>query len=42
LEDKYFLCFVSLHVSSKTFAVIGWKELQQLVRTKRIQYQVNF
>ena len=42
LENKYFLCFVSLHASSKTFAVIGWKELQQLVRTKRIQYQVNF
>lgn len=42
LENKYFLCFVSLHSSSTMFTVVGWAELKRLIRTKRIQYQVNF
>jgi len=42
LEGKYFLCFVSLHSSSKAFALVGWTDLKQLFRTKRIQYHVNF
>jgi len=41
LEDKYFLCFVSLHPKSNKHALVGWTELRKLIKTKRIQYQVN-
>lgn len=41
LEDKYFLCFVSLHPDSRSHALVGWNELKKLTRNKRIQYQIN-
>lgn len=41
LEDKYFLCFVSLHPESAKHVLVGWTELRKLIKTKRIQYQVN-
>ncbi len=41
LEGKYFLCLVSLHKDSAPYCLVGWRELKELVQTKRIQYQIN-
>jgi len=41
LEDKYFLCFVSLNEESRGHSLVGWTALRTLIRTKRIQYQIN-
>src|SRR5256885_1956562 len=41
LEGKYFLCFVSLHKDSRSFVLVGWKELRTRIQNRRIQYQIN-
>jgi hypothetical protein len=40
-EDKYFLCLVCLNEKSRGFHLLGWTELNELTRNKRIQYQIN-
>ena len=40
-EGKYFLCFVCLNEKTPGHCLLGWKELQDLVQNKRIQYQIN-
>lgn len=41
LGDKYKFCFVSLHPESHPFALLSIPELEAIMRTKRIQYQIN-
>lgn len=41
LGERFKFCFVSLHESSKTFKLITLTELEKIIRTKRIQYQIN-
>lgn len=41
LNGKYLLCFVSLHPDSEGFCLTNWDELQKLIQTKRVQYQIN-
>lgn len=41
LGDKFLFCFVSLHPESKKYALITLNELNKIIRTKRIQYQIN-
>lgn len=41
LGDKYLFCFVSLHPESMKYALISLNELNKIIRTKRIQYQIN-
>lgn len=41
LGDKYLFCFVSLHPESKSYELLTLLELEKLMRTKRIQYQIN-
>ena len=40
-EDKFRFCFVSLHKDSKSFKLLTLKELNSIIKTKRIQYQIN-
>ncbi|MCU1284777.1 MAG: hypothetical protein JWO13_1127 [Acidobacteriales bacterium] len=40
-EDKYFLCFVCLNEKSPGVELIGWTKLHNLIRNKRVQYQIN-
>jgi hypothetical protein len=40
-EDKYFLCLVCLNKKSPGFKIVGWTELKDLIRHKRVQYQIN-
>ncbi len=41
LGDKYLFCFVSLHPETKKYALISLNELNKIIRTKRIQFQIN-
>lgn len=41
LGDKYKFCFVSLHVDSLSYSLLTTNELASLIKTKRIQYQIN-
>jgi len=41
LGDKYRFCFVSLHEESLSYELLTLKELERLIKTKRIQYQIN-
>jgi hypothetical protein len=41
LGNKYLFCFVSLHPESMRYALISLEELNKIIRTKRIQYQIN-
>ena len=40
-EGKYFLCLVCLDERTPGCCLLSWKELQQLIQNKRIQYQIN-
>lgn len=40
-EDRFRFCFVSLHPESKGFTLLSLKELEGLIKTKRVQYQIN-
>lgn len=41
LGDKYKFCFVSLHPESLSYKLMTLEELNKIIRTKRIQYQIN-
>ncbi len=41
LGDKFRFCFVSLNPESLSYAMLSVPELEQIIRTKRIQYQIN-
>lgn len=41
LGDQYKFCFVSLHEESLGFELLTLKELSGIIRSKRIQYQIN-
>ncbi|MGI8811746.1 MAG: hypothetical protein ACR2IH_04365 [Pyrinomonadaceae bacterium] len=41
LGDKYRFCFVCLHPNSASYAMLSVPELEAIMRTKRIQYQIN-
>jgi hypothetical protein len=41
LGEQYKFCFVSLHEESLGFELLTLKELNGIIRTKRIQYQIN-
>ncbi len=41
LGDKYRFCFVCLHPDSMSYAMLSVPELEAIMRTKRVQYQIN-
>lgn len=41
MGGRYMFCFVSLHPESKSFSLLTLEELESLIRTSRIQYQIN-
>jgi hypothetical protein len=41
LEPNFKLCLVSLAPGNLTHALLSCSELRQLIKTKRIQYQIN-
>lgn len=41
LGDKYLFCFVSLHPESKSYVLLTLNGLNSIIKTKRIQYQIN-
>ena len=41
LGDKFRFCFVSLNEKGSSFALQTIKELEQRIKNKRIQYQIN-
>ncbi len=41
LNEKFKFCFVSLHHESKSYKLLTLNELNEIIRTKRIQYQIN-
>lgn len=41
LADKFRICFVSLNPESLSYSMLSVPELEQIIRTKRIQYQIN-
>jgi len=41
LGDNFKFCFVSLHPESKSYKLLTLGELNSIIKTKRIQYQIN-
>ncbi len=41
LGEKYLFCFISLHKETKKFVLMTLSDLNNIIRTKRIQYQIN-
>jgi len=41
LADKFRFCFVCLNPESRSHAMLSVPELEQIIRTRRIQYQIN-
>lgn len=41
LRERYQFCFVSLHPDSLGFVLLTGEEVEQMIRTKRTQYQIN-
>jgi len=41
LGSRYKFCFVSLHTESTGFVLLTLDELNKIIKTKRIQYQIN-
>jgi hypothetical protein len=41
LGNKFRFCFVSLHANSKSFVLLSLEELENIIRNKRIQFQIN-
>ena len=41
LGDKFRFCFVCLNPDSLSHALLSVPELEQIIRTRRIQYQIN-
>jgi hypothetical protein len=41
LGEKFRFCFVCLNEQSLSHALLSVPELEQIIRTRRIQYQIN-
>ena len=41
LGDNYQFCFVSLHEETKKYVLLNLEELNKIIKTKRIQFQIN-
>lgn len=41
LGDRYAFCFVCLNEKSKGFHLLTLSELNKIIRTKRVQHQIN-
>lgn len=41
LGSSYKFCFVSLHSESRNFVLLTLEELEKIIKTRRIQYQIN-
>ena len=41
LGEKYLFCFVSLHPETMKYALMSLNELNKIIRTKRVQFQIN-
>jgi len=41
LGDQYKFCFVSLHPESLSYKILSVSDLEKIIKTKRIQYQIN-
>ena len=41
LGGKYKFCFVCLHKDSLSYSLLTTPELKSMIKTKRIQYQIN-
>lgn len=41
LADKFRFCFVCLNPNSPSHALLSVPELEKIIRTRRIQYQIN-
>jgi len=41
LGGRYKFCFVSLHPESAAYTLLSLSEIESLIKTKRIQYQIN-
>ncbi len=41
LGDRFRFCFVSLNEKSPSYAMLTIKELEKIIRNKRIQFQIN-
>ena len=42
LGDRYRFCFISLHPESLSYKLLSLAEVNKIIRTKRLQYQINF
>lgn len=40
-EDKFRFCFVSLHPESRSYKLLSLSDLNRIIKTKRVQYQIN-
>lgn len=41
LGDQYKFCFVCLHADCPSYRLLSANELDKIIKTKRIQYQIN-
>lgn len=41
LGDNYQFCFVSIHEETKKYVLLTLEELNKIIKTKRIQFQIN-
>ena len=41
LGNRYKFCFVCLHPETKNYVLLTTKELNNIIKNKRIQYQIN-
>jgi hypothetical protein len=41
LGDQYKFCFISLHEETPNFILLTLDELEKVIKSKRIQYQIN-
>jgi len=39
--DKYLFCFVCLHPEARSFSYLTLSELEDIIKTKRTQFQIN-
>jgi hypothetical protein len=41
LGEQYKFCFISLHPETPKYSLLSLEELEKIIRTKRLQYQIN-
>jgi len=41
LGNQYLFCFVSLHPNTRSYSYRTLEEVESLIKTKRVQYQIN-